>query len=611
MGNWLDGVDQKSIKILKKYYTSYEMVEKPTKEELEKGTQAGVLVECEEITHDKMIKTIKELADKITVEDAAKGFLYSLSTGDLRYRTAIACLLWAKALPMHSVELKKMYKTEECLVCGCMHGLHEEEEVDFNEYGVFHYILPGTYGRNPDPGCAEYVYNDLRTFMKLPKVEPADADYDILNAIMGVVSTMKSHNKASALVSAIHKQKIMDGSANAVHLVLGVLSMCGILQTENEKGYLYNFKNSGERNFEMDNDLYYPLVCWKGKSGADRNAMTEIFGSFAKDRQNKKKEIPSDLSSVLMDTEPKKKKSKAQQYFKEEEYMVDLTDRYRYYYGLIPILEKWDKEVSYSSVHCLHKKVTLFFEGDVIKKYILEEINDTPNEEMYHEMYQECDLDVPTKGRKILIPKTTRGSEKPLRPSDLMNPTYMCAHLSVLFGKVRGGVTSFNSSNDQELPLPPMAPKNKSEFEEYTEKYIASCPPDYDQTLDQFLHRKRVSVEIRPGDIFRIRVTPTLYTYFLILGRVYDIWECPGIPDKHPIYGQMAQPIAYRQYAILTDNANMTAKGYNTPISAAKLLLFFDICKREGDFVRFLSLGHLSLFSRSSLGGEEAKNGRV
>ena len=36
--------------------------------------------------------------------------------------------------------------------------------------------------------------------------------------------------------------------------------------------------------------------------------------------------------------------------------------------------------------------------------------------------------------------------------------------------------------------------------------------------------------------------------------------------------------------------------------SAAKLLLFFDICKREGDFVLFLSLGHLSLFSRSSLG---------
>ena len=36
--------------------------------------------------------------------------------------------------------------------------------------------------------------------------------------------------------------------------------------------------------------------------------------------------------------------------------------------------------------------------------------------------------------------------------------------------------------------------------------------------------------------------------------------------------------------------------------NAAKLLLFFDICKREGDFVLFLSLGHLSLFSRSSLG---------
>ena len=30
-----------------------------------------------------------------------------------------------------------------------------------------------------------------------------------------------------------------------------------------------------------------------------------------------------------------------------------------------------------------------------------------------------------------------------------------------------------------------------------------------------------------------------------------------------------------------------------TKISAAKVLLFFEICKREGNFVRFLSLGHL------------------
>ena len=46
-----------------------------------------------------------------------------------------------------------------------------------------------------------------------------------------------------------------------------------------------------------------------------------------------------------------------------------------------------------------------------------------------------------------------------------------------------------------------------------------------------------------------------------------------------------------------------------TKISAAKVLLFFDICKREGDFVRFLSLGHRSVEKRQRMGGYKQGQG--
>jgi hypothetical protein len=46
-----------------------------------------------------------------------------------------------------------------------------------------------------------------------------------------------------------------------------------------------------------------------------------------------------------------------------------------------------------------------------------------------------------------------------------------------------------------------------------------------------------------------------------------------------------------------------------TKISAAKVLLFFDICKREGDFVRFLSLGHRSVGKRQRMGGYKQGQG--
>ena len=46
-----------------------------------------------------------------------------------------------------------------------------------------------------------------------------------------------------------------------------------------------------------------------------------------------------------------------------------------------------------------------------------------------------------------------------------------------------------------------------------------------------------------------------------------------------------------------------------TKISAAKVLLFFDICKREGDFVRFLYLGHRSVEKRQRMGGYKQGQG--
>ena len=37
-----------------------------------------------------------------------------------------------------------------------------------------------------------------------------------------------------------------------------------------------------------------------------------------------------------------KKKSKAEEYFTDGEYIVDMKDRFRYYYGLSPIDSKWE-----------------------------------------------------------------------------------------------------------------------------------------------------------------------------------------------------------------------------------------------------------------------------
>ena len=82
-------------------------------------TEKGVLTAIEPMEHDTFIRKIKEAAGAVTHEKAVKGFLYSISTGDFRYRTALSSLIWAEALPEHSCEKVSAYNGRYiCGICG-------------------------------------------------------------------------------------------------------------------------------------------------------------------------------------------------------------------------------------------------------------------------------------------------------------------------------------------------------------------------------------------------------------------------------------------------------------------------------------------------------------
>ena len=324
--------NKKAINLLKKYYLPHSADDNHSDMEKESAIAAGVLVPDSVMTHDEIVSEIKTLSEHISMEDTAKAFLYSLSSGDTRYRTAISSLIWAKALPVHSCQPEQL-KYGKCIVCGCSHGLEGSELIDWNQYGVFRYLPPIQYGCSPDFECAEYVLNDLREFKKLPSVKPADDDYDILNRIFSAVKQMKSHNKAVALVTEIRTRKILNTTGNGIFCLLGVLSICGILETETEKGYLHHFTNYDQYNLIMDNDFFYPLNYWKGKNGVNYSAVQEIFGSFREDKLLPEKAMVEETSeSVIKKNLSGKKASKsgAAQYFNDNEYLIDLDDRYRH-----------------------------------------------------------------------------------------------------------------------------------------------------------------------------------------------------------------------------------------------------------------------------------------
>ncbi len=557
-------IDKKALALLKKSKRNL-----LSDDERKYCIKNGVLWEHEPVLHNELICQIKKLAEKISLDNAVKAFLYSVSSGDFRYRTVLSSLIWARALPEHECIASSNYIGRiSCSICGATISKETEKTCfDMLYYNAMR-IIPEKIVM--DTCCAGYVLNDLNEFVKLPEVMYCDEDFRIINRIFGLVKEISPTNKVNALLKLISIEKSLNLTSANAYSILGVLSSCGIFDTPQYKSYASGFVNYDNSKFSYETDIYYPLNLWRGKHGVNYSAISEIFG----------KDISTQISAEtaicgMAEYEESKKKisrSKAEQYFIDGEHIIDLDDRQRYYYGLAPMNLGWDREVVFSVTYNCNKRTEIFYEGNTVKKIIYEEYNSNSE----YRTYMEADMDTLTNNRRFILPKTSRGREQPLTPSLLQTPTYMLGQFYVALGgeAVRrfSGVSSFNSSNDQELPLPDRILDTKEDFIKYTEEYIASCPENYSKQIDNFRNKKRVTVQFSAGDIFKVQLTPTLCTYGIILGKVRQIEKWPEISDKHPIRNLMTQPIIYRQYAIVTDKADMTVEELkDIPLLDAKI----------------------------------------
>ena len=551
-------LDKKPLATLRKYYLPYQPQESPSVSEMLTGVFAGVLVPNSRITHDEMISEIKELASRIPLAAAAKGFLYSLSSGDTRYRTAVSSLIWARSLPIHSSS-KIVRKYDSCPVCGCSHGLDHREEVDWNEYGVFRYLPPIQYGKEPNFSCAEYVYNDLREFEKLPAVEPCEEDYIILNSIFSAVNALKPHNMDTALVSEIRRSKILNATGNGIHCLLGVLSICGILEGSEKKGYLHYFTNSGDIYRYRDGLYFHPLYFWRAKNGVNYDAVKEIFGSFSGDKLTPDKAVLIAKKEVIKPAE--KPKSMGDQYFTEGVYCVTLTNEERRYLALNNLDPEWDPVTLFSVTYNLKKRTVLFYEGNTIVKVIYEEQQLTDDGVVSCEYYSEYDTKLETDDRKMLLPLTSRGRAKPVTPTNVMALYPFGCKVFITLQSGASSIRVSNYRNCQELAIGEKARiksiASDSDFHEFMRYYISTCPQNYFERIAEIRSMGRRTVKYAAGDIFRCQEDRTHYTYGIILGKIREIEKWPELPERHSFRNVMTQPIIVRMYDLVTTDAEM------------------------------------------------------
>lgn len=551
--------DKKALALLKKYYLPYSVEDSPSAEEFDQAVQVGIFAPVSGITHDELLAGIKGLAERLSLTAAAKGFLHSLSSGDLRYRTALSSLVWARALPLHTA-VKTGRGSGYCQICGCTHGIEGRQQTDWNEYGVFRYLPPTQYGRAPNYGCAEYVFHDLREFEKLPPVEPCEEDYRLLNGVFAAAGQMKAHNMDTALVSELRRRRLFNETGNAVHCLLGALSICGIFESSEHKGFLHSFTNACEIGNYRDGLSFYPLYYWRGKDGVNYAAVEELFGSFSVGRLSPEKAVFSPTSGAQDPV--RMPESKAAQYYTDDVFCVMLTNEERQYLALDGLDPSWEAVSMFSVTYSLKKRTVLYFRENTIVKVIYEEQSVDDDGTVLRKRYREYDTDLATDARKLLLPLTHRGRAKPITPTTVMAVNPFGCELDLWMGKSGSRLYVGNRRNCQELAVGEenrvAAIRSDADFHEFMRYYIASCPADYFRRIAEIRSMAHQTVRFRAGDIFRCQTDRTHYAYGVILGKIRELETWRELPAKHSFWALMAQPILLRMYDFVTEDAELT-----------------------------------------------------
>jgi len=266
----------KGLKILMETYWNGGMWnhKAPTAEDYEQAIAEGYMFGSIPIrTHDETLRDLRDILKKISPEDVANAFLYSLSTRQLQYRSALGSYYYALAIPDHSHDAPGT-----CNLCNWLPidpvASPEKELGGCNVFNFERYKWGGVRHTHP-----EYALFDLEQFLLLPKVIPTDADWTILKSILHAAEELPPNKKAGAYRELITKKQLLKSNKNEIDVLLDILGICGVLSSKDAPCYCDCFVDVRHRSpKEHTNDYSYPVNWWYVSDGINDERFQKVFG---------------------------------------------------------------------------------------------------------------------------------------------------------------------------------------------------------------------------------------------------------------------------------------------------------------------------------------------
>lgn len=259
---------------------------------------------------------------------------------------------------------------------------------------------------------------------------------------------------------------------------------------------------------------------------------------------------------------------------------IEIKNSERKYFGLDEINPAWEKSEIFSKTNSSYRRIIVFWEKNMIKKVIAEEVRMTGEKVIHSRYYQEFDTEMKTENREFLLPLTEKGRKKKLTASNILAVTpFGCRFyfsLECMQEKPKARIEVSNLRNDQRLAIGETEKICKisgpEEFRMFIEEYVKTCPAHYFDRIKRMRNEKHQTVKYRPGDIFRIETDRLHYCYGLITGEVKKIREWPELPEKHSMRSFMMVPVMVRFYELITENGELKADDLkDVPLSRVRI----------------------------------------
>lgn len=270
-------MDAKAVKILFATYWGTggwkdDRLRSTTPADLEYAKNKGVMFDPVVLTHDDVVRRCISLRDRIDSQAVANAFVWSLRSRELDHRSAIGSYALLRHFPRH----KMADSAKRCSVCGQYRPRRDETE-DLNILSFERLKWGGV--RHLDTIYAAF---DLEQFARLPQVVPSKEDVAVFADLLESIRNAPPGTTSSTLQN--HFPKCIKSNKAERDQLIGILGMCGVLETASHRGFRKAFVPSDER--ELPNrrfiDMAYPACWWTQEDGVNEDAVSDWFGHLLK-----------------------------------------------------------------------------------------------------------------------------------------------------------------------------------------------------------------------------------------------------------------------------------------------------------------------------------------